>query len=103
MNKVIVVIMAVLVLGVSVVWVQEVKAQNMSQIQTAPIEVGNKTCPVSHEQVGQMGPAIKYEYNGKIYNLCCPMCKHTFASDPAKYAKIAEDDAAQNGKYQATN
>jgi YHS domain-containing protein len=103
MNKVIVVIMAVLILGVSAGLVQKANAQNMSQIQTAPIEVGNKTCPVSGNKVGEMGPPIKHEYNGKIYNLCCGMCPRTFDSDPAKYAKIAEDDAAQNGKYQGTN
>src|SRR5665213_2650859 len=92
MNKVIVVIMAVLVLGGTAIWVQKANAQNMSQIQTAPIEVGNKICPVTGNKVGEMGPPIKHEYNGKIYNLCCGMCPRTFDRDPAKYAKIAEDE-----------
>ena len=64
----------------------------------APVEVGNKICPVSKEKVGQMGEAIKYEYNGKIYNLCCPMCKKDFAKDPAKFSKIAEDEVAAAAK-----
>ena len=58
------------------------------------VEVGNKICPVSKEKVGEMGDIVKYEYNGKIYNLCCPMCKKDFAKDPEKFAKIAEDEVA---------
>lgn len=58
----------------------------------AAVEVGNKICPVSKEKVGKMGDVAKYEYNGKIYNLCCPMCKKDFAKDPEKYSKIAEDE-----------
>ena len=60
----------------------------------AAVEVGNKFCPVSKEKVGEMGEVVKYEYNGKIYNLCCPMCKKDFAKDPEKYSRIAEEEAA---------
>ncbi|MBU0878144.1 MAG: hypothetical protein KKD55_00850, partial [Candidatus Omnitrophica bacterium] len=38
------------------------------------IEVGNKICPVSGEDIESMGVGIEYEYNGKIYNFCCSMC-----------------------------
>jgi YHS domain-containing protein len=41
-----------------------------------------------------MGPGVKHLYNGKIYNLCCGMCPQTFDSNPAYYAKIAEDEVA---------
>lgn len=58
------------------------------------VEVGNQICPVSKEKVGEMGEAVKYEYNGKIYNLCCPACKKDFAKDPEKFVKIAEDEVA---------
>ena len=64
------------------------------------VEVGNKLCPVSGEKVGEMGKAVKYEFNGKIYNLCCGMCVKDFKKDPEKYSKIAEDEvavAAKNG------
>ena len=57
------------------------------------VEVGNKHCPVSGKEVGVMAPAFKYEYRGKVYNLCCPGCISTFNSNPEKYSKIAEDDA----------
>jgi YHS domain-containing protein len=100
MNKVIVGMMAVLLLGVSAVWAQETNTPASSQIQAAPVEVGNKTCPVSGNKVGEMGPPIKYTYNGKVYNLCCPMCIKSFKGDPEKYSKIADDDAAKNGQYE---
>ncbi len=64
--------------------------------ETAPLEeVDNPLCPVSGEKVGEMGEAVKYEYNGKVYNLCCPMCKKDFAKDPEKFSKKAEE---QEGK-----
>ena len=66
------------------------------------VEVGNKICPVSGEKVplpgekGDMGDElVKYEYNGKIYNLCCPMCVKDFKKNPEKYSKIAEDKVAK--------
>ncbi|MBF0494670.1 MAG: YHS domain-containing protein [Candidatus Omnitrophica bacterium] len=30
---------------------------------------------------------VTYEYNGKIYNFCCPMCVEEFKKDPVKYIK----------------
>lgn len=93
MNKIIGGIMAVLILGVPAGWAQQANAPDSSQMSSAqPIEVGNKICPVSKEKVGQMGPPIKYEYNGKVYNLCCPMCIRNFKNNPEKYSKIAEDE-----------
>jgi len=59
------------------------------------VEVGNKICPVSGDRVagGAMGnKPITVEYNGKIYNLCCPMCIDVFKKNPEKYSKIAEDE-----------
>lgn len=58
----------------------------------APVEVGNKICPVSGDKIGAMGDTVKREYNGKVYNLCCSMCPKDFDKDPAKYAKIADDE-----------
>lgn len=60
-----------------------------------PVEVGNKICPVSKENVFEMGEPFKYEYNGKIYNLCCKMCVKDFQADPEKYSKIAEESAKE--------
>ena len=64
--------------------------------------VGNKICPVSKDKIpvpgekGTMGDEpVKYEYNGKIYNLCCKMCIKDFKKNPEKYSKIAEEEVAK--------
>lgn len=57
------------------------------------VKVGNKICPVSGESVDKMEGA-QYEYKGKIYNLCCPMCVKDFTKDPEKYSRIAEESVA---------
>jgi len=69
--------------------------QTTSQATAKPAEVGNKTCPVSGGPVtGVMSDKpVKYEYKGKIYNLCCPGCLSAFKKNPEKYSKIAEDNA----------
>jgi len=72
--------------------------QAQAEITSAAVEVGNTICPVSGDKIkvgGKMGDPVKYEYNGKIYNLCCPMCKKDFKKDPEKYSKIAEEQAAK--------
>lgn len=74
------------------VFAQEAAKEAVEAVQ--PVEVGNKICPVGGEEVGQMGPAVKHVYNGKIYNLCCAMCAGDFDKDPEKYSKIAEDEVA---------
>ncbi|MGE0269413.1 MAG: TRASH domain-containing protein [Candidatus Omnitrophota bacterium] len=70
-----------------------VLAQSEETIEmTQPVEVGNKICPVSGEKVGEMGDVVTYEYNGKIYNLCCAMCAKDFKKNPEKYSNIAENE-----------
>ncbi len=83
---------AVLGAGGTVVYAQPAATEQAGQ--PAAVEVGNKFCPVSKKEVGEMGEVVKYEYNGKIYNLCCPACKEDFAGDPEKYSKIAEEEVA---------
>ncbi len=72
------------------------------EVKTLP-NVGNKICPVSGDKVpapgekGEMGSeAVKFVYNGKIYNLCCPMCVKDFKKNPEKYSKIAEDEVKKD-------
>ena len=75
--------------------------QEGTEANSKAVEVGNKICPVSGDKIpapGEkeaMGEAVKYEYNGKIYNLCCKMCIKDFKKDPEKYSKIAEEEVAQ--------
>ena len=69
----------------------------MGETAAKAVEVGNKICPVSGNPAddGTMGETVKYEYNGKIYNLCCKMCVKDFKRDPEKYSKIAEEEVKE--------
>ena len=67
-----------------------------SESTSKAVEVGNKICPASGDKVGEMGKVVQYEYNGKMYNLCCPMCVKDFKKNPEKYSKIAEEEAAKS-------
>jgi len=51
------------------------------------------TCPVSGEKLGEMGKAYTFVYSNQVVNLCCPMCKSDFESDPQKYLKKIQDAA----------
>lgn len=55
------------------------------------VKVGNELCPLSGQDIHAMGAATEHEYNGKIYNFCCPGCADSFKEDPEKYSKIAEE------------
>lgn len=60
-------------------------------------DVGNTICPVSGEKIYDKTKAT-YEYEGKIYNFCCPMCIESFKQDPQKYIKKIDEQAkAQPG------
>ncbi|GAB4462704.1 MAG: hypothetical protein OHK0029_30070 [Armatimonadaceae bacterium] len=56
-------------------------------------------CAVTDEEIG--GPENAQStivYNGKTYYLCCAGCRPKFESDPAKYAKMADEKAAARAK-----
>ncbi len=62
-------------------------------------EVHTKFCPISHEEVGKDGmKPFKVTYNGKVYSLCCSMCEKDFMKDPAKYAKMLDEQAVEETK-----
>jgi YHS domain-containing protein len=63
------------------------------------VEINNKTCPVSHEEIGKGGMApYQVTHKGKVYNLCCSMCEADFNKDPEKYIKMMEEEAANSKK-----
>ena len=70
-------------------------------MESQAVEAGNTICPVeggptpAAGEKGPMGEAVKYEYNGKIYNLCCAMCVKEFEKDPEKYSKMADEQAQE--------
>ena len=49
------------------------------------------TCVVSGEKLGEMGDAIKYQYQGREVQFCCKGCIKAFEKDPAKYLKLIDD------------
>lgn len=59
-------------------------ASAMQAVSKDAVNVGNKICPVSGEKIVEKDKAA-YEYEGKIYNFCCPMCLDEFKKDPQKY------------------
>lgn len=82
-----------LALWTTMVYAKDIVTTDQAQAPVA-IEVGNTKCPVSGQEVGKADEVVKHEYKGKIYNLCCLMCKKDFAADPEKFVKIAEDEVA---------
>ena len=75
----------VLVLGLTgFVMIHNVAAED------APVNVGNKICPVSGEAMME-GQEATVEYKGKVYNLCCGMCKKDFLKEPEKYIQVLKD------------
>ncbi len=55
------------------------------------VNVGNKVCPVSGEKIDEK-IKVTYEYQGKMYNFCCPACIEEFKKEPEKYIKKVEDE-----------
>lgn len=54
-------------------------------------EYGNTICPLSGEKIVDE-EAIRYEYEGVAYNLCCKMCVKDFEKDPEKYIEKLEKE-----------
>ncbi len=96
MNRVILVVVFGVILSFSTLALKTNADEKAAAVQTEekPVNVGNKICPVSGEKVGEMGEVITFEYNGKVYNMCCAMCAKDFKKDPEKYSKIADDEVA---------
>ena len=61
------------------------------------VNVANKICPVMGADINEKY-AVKAEYKGKIYNLCCYSCLSEFNSDPEKYVKMIEDMMAKEAQ-----
>lgn len=83
-----------LILG-GVSWAKPAVEAEIAAVAAAPVVVGNKVCPVS----GQVIPAdalgtSTVEYNGKVYNLCCPDCKEKFLAEADKFTQVAEAEVA---------
>jgi YHS domain-containing protein len=86
-----IVISVVFILGimhlVQIAWAQG--QENQTRKEAA--NVGNKICPVSEEKIDEKLKAT-YEYQGKVYNFCCPACIEEFKKDPKEYIKKVEEE-----------
>jgi YHS domain-containing protein len=78
---------------------KEETAEQVSTVKIAEkaVDLGNKVCPVSGEKINEKMKAT-YEYEGKIYNFCCPMCIEEFKKDPQKYIKKVEEELRAESK-----
>lgn len=65
-------------------------------VENKAVNVGNEICPVMGGSAKGVGVVVEYE--GKIYNLCCPACIDTFKADPAKYIAIVEKELGSKSK-----
>jgi len=57
-----------------------------------------KNCIVSDEELGGMGEAYVFTYEGQEIKLCCKSCLKDFKKDPAKYLKKIEADKKADKK-----
>lgn len=71
-----------------------------SETKQEIISVGNKLCPVSVEKIDEASQVV-YEYRGKIYRFCCPLCVEEFKKDPEKYIEKMEkqEKGEDDGKH----
>ena len=105
MNTVTALAIGAVLLGSALVFAQESAqpAQPAAAEETKAVDVGNKICPVSNEEVGQNGmEPYKMTYKGKIYNLCCGMCVKDFNKDPEKYSKMMDEEVAKEKAAQGS-
>ncbi len=86
----------ILLVAAGVVYAAEQK-NTTEQVKKAEV-VGNKICPVSGEKIDEKMKET-YEYKGKIYNFCCPMCIEEFKKDPEKYIEKMEKEKAEESKH----
>jgi hypothetical protein len=73
-------------------------AKHMAALDKATIEkhikdYPLKTCPVSKDELGEMGEVKDFVIAGRLIRLCCPDCEKDVRENPAKF--IAMIDAAR--------
>ena len=75
-----------LLTGCSLILAQSEESNTQAQVSetTKAVNVGNKICPVTGNEVNEETKAT-VDYKGKIYNLCCSWCIEEFKKDPEKY------------------
>ena len=86
--------------GAALAFQQEgAKATVQAAVPVADVEVIGKQlpsypltkCPVSHEELGGMGPALDVVHEGRLVRLCCKGCVKEFKKDPAATLKAIDE------------
>ena len=62
-----------------------------------------KVCPVSHEELGSMGPPLKVSRGGKSTFLCCKGCLKEVRADPDKFLGASAAAPAPDAKHDHHN
>jgi YHS domain. len=62
-----------------------------AQREEAIVDVGNKICPLTGEDVDGKTYQI---YKGRRYGLCCQECGANFWQDPETYSMLAEKEVS---------
>jgi YHS domain-containing protein len=83
--------------GIGLLYGEEMKKDAATDATLEKIEVGNKVCPVSGDKIDDKARAT-YEYQGKVYNFCCPACIDEFKKDPDKYIKKVNEELEPQAK-----
>ncbi|MBI4308794.1 MAG: hypothetical protein HY591_00530 [Candidatus Omnitrophica bacterium] len=91
MDKKLAVLTAVFMLTAGLAFAQEMKADEDAvapaveeAVAPAAVEVGNKMCPITGEEI-KADDMAQVEYEGKIYNVC-KAGKEMFDKNPEQYA-----------------
>jgi len=57
---------------------------------------GQKTCPVTGEKLGSMGPAVSVTVRGETIYVCCQGCVGKVQRDPDTHLRMVEAEHAGN-------
>ena len=68
---------------------------NVCLAKEKPVDVGNKVCPVTGDKINPKNN-VTYEYQGKTYHFCCPMCVPEFRKNPEKYIEVINKEKAKH-------
>ena len=75
---------------------QTQSGQQVGSPPAASMYGGQKTCPVTDEELGSMGPPIPVTIRGQTIYVCCEGCVETIQADPDQYvAKVMRERAGQ--------
>lgn len=56
----------------------------------APVAGRQRTCPVTGEELGSMGPPVPVTVAGRTIQVCCAGCRRPVEKNPQKYLAIVD-------------